>query len=366
MKLCVFHKVTLQTLKILFVCDIINTKDGDEMYKDKGIYVFPEGDTMKVFAFDGKKAIEYPSITYAEQLVNFLEIEMSVFRKAINNLKSYDDATVDEETLTRIFYSIYHLADIFYVDCPVYSFLMTNELRLLDEEYASFEAAESAVLRKNKGLQVLDVMTDLQAYLFYLCNIYCMTEGTHEAKVREVITNREYIFNIRFEKIVSTSPPDVEMFQGETFCFPFTKGYRFSTLKDYLWFVFINFLQYDYNFSECQHCGHFFIPKTKRKTLYCDRVRTEDGRTCKSIGPSAVSRRNAEFSVVLSEYDKAVNRNFKRVERFESRGAYDKKGKDLDYNDYSEWLERLHKVREEWKNGKVDDSEILNVIHELD
>ena len=119
-------------------------------------------------------------------------------------------------------------------------------------------------------------------------------------------------------------------------------------------------------FSECQHCGHFFIPKTKRKTLYCDRVRTDDGRTCKDIGPAIVSKRNAEFSAVLVEYDKAVNRNFKRVERFEGKLSDEKKGKDLDYAEYSEWLNKLREVREQWKNGEIDDEEILKVIHELD
>lgn len=366
MKLCFFRKDPFRTLKTFFVCGIIDTKDGAEMYKDIGIYVFPSGDKMRIFAFDGEKATEYPPLTYAEQLVDFLEIDMSVLIKQVNNLKSYDDATVDEELLTKIFYSIYHLADIFCEDSPVYSFLMTNELRHLDKKAVLFETVESAVLRKNRGLQVLEIMTDLQAYLFYLCNIYCMTDGNHADKVREVISNREQIFSIWFQEIVSTSPPSIEMFEREEFGFPITKGYRFSALQDYLWFVFINFLQYDVNFSECQHCGHFFIPKTKRKTLYCDRIRTEGGRTCKDIGPAVVSKRNAEFSTVLAEYDKAVNRNFKRVERFEGKLSDEKKGKDLDYKDYSEWLERLHAVREMWKNGEMDDAEMLKVIHELD
>lgn len=79
-----------------------------------------------------------------------------------------------------------------------------------------------------------------------------------------------------------------------------------------------------------------------------------------------MSKRNAEFSAVLVEYDKAVNRNFKRVERFEGKLSDEKKGKDLDYAEYSEWLNKLREVREQWKNGEIDDEEILKVIHELD
>ena len=69
---------------------------------------------------------------------------------------------------------------------------------------------------------------------------------------------------------------------------------------------------------------------------------------------------------MLSEYCKAVNWNFKRVERFEDKQSGEKHGKDLDYTEYSEWLTRLRESRERWKNGEVGDEEILNVIHELD
>lgn len=68
---------------------------------------------------------------------------------------------------------------------------------------------------------------------------------------------------------------------------------------------------------------------------------------------------------MLSEYDKAVNRNFKRVERFEEKQSNEKHGKDLDYAEYSEWLARLRVVRERWKNGEISDEEILKVVNEL-
>ena len=156
------------------------------------------------------------------------------------------------------------------------------------------------------------------------------------------------------------------MFQMTKFSYPFTKGYRFDTLKDYMWFIFLNVLQHDVNLSMCRYCGHFFIPKTKRKTHYCDRVRTEDSRTCKDIGPAFMKKLNAEHSVVLSEYDKAVNRNFKRVERFEDKLSDEKTGKDLEYSDYAEWHSKVFIARNLWKNGGLNDEEFLKLICELD
>lgn len=264
MELCPFCKVLFRTLKKVVVCDIIRAKGGVEMYRDRGVYVFPDKDRMRIFAYDSENAVEYPPLTYAEQLVDFLEIDMTPFRKAVNNLKSYDDNTVDNELLMNIFHSIYFLADNFCVDSTVYSFLMTNELRLLDRT-ASPETVETAVARKNRGLEVLELMTDMQSLLFYFAYIYCTTNGTHANKVHNIISGRARILDVRFEEVVSTAEPSTRMFYMSEFSFPFTKGYRFETLKDYLWFVFINFLQYDVNFSECKYCGHFFIPKMKKE-----------------------------------------------------------------------------------------------------
>lgn len=146
------------------------------MYRDRGVYVFPDKYMMRIFAYDGENAVEYPSRTYAEQLVDFLEIDMTPFRKAVKNLRSYDDKTVDCELLMNLFHSIYHLADIFCVDSPVYSFLMTNELRLLDRTAAP-ETVETAISRKNRGLEVLKLMTDMQSLLFNYAYMQSIRSG---------------------------------------------------------------------------------------------------------------------------------------------------------------------------------------------
>lgn len=84
MKLCLFRKVPFRTLKNIFVCDIIKAGWCREIYRDKGVYVFPDKDMMRIFAYDGENAVECPSLTYAEQLADFLEIDMTPFRKAVN------------------------------------------------------------------------------------------------------------------------------------------------------------------------------------------------------------------------------------------------------------------------------------------
>ncbi len=335
------------------------------MYRKRGLYVFPDGEKIRLFAYNGEAGTEYAETTFAHQLIDFLEIDMSMFCKALNNLKSYNDNEISVKQLGKIFGSIGFLADSFCKDNPVYSFLLSNEL-LLFEKKDGYDTWETAISRKNKGIDILEMMPDLQTLMFSLNHVYCTTDGTHAEKVYKVTLGRGAIFNCLFEEIISVTQPKKTMFQMTDFSYPFTKGYRFDTLKDYMWFIFINTLQYDVNLSMCRYCGHFFIPKTKKHTHYCDRVRTSDGRTCKNIGPAFIKKLNAEHSVVLSEYDKAINRNFKRVERFEDKLSDEKTGKDLDYNDYTEWHRKVYNARQQWKKGNLSDLEFLKIIHELD
>lgn len=65
------------------------------MYRDRGVYVFPDKDMMRIFAYDGEYTVEYPSLTFAKQLVDFLQIDMTSSRKTIKNFRLYDDKTVD-------------------------------------------------------------------------------------------------------------------------------------------------------------------------------------------------------------------------------------------------------------------------------
>lgn len=82
-------------MKNSVICDIIKAKSGVEMYRDRGVYVFPDKDMMRIFAYDGEYTVEYPSLTFAKQLVDFLQIDMTSSRKTIKNFRLYDDKTVD-------------------------------------------------------------------------------------------------------------------------------------------------------------------------------------------------------------------------------------------------------------------------------
>lgn len=104
-------------------------------------------------------------------------------------------------------------------------------------------------------------------------------------------------------------------------CFYMGKEFReelyFDSLQSYFSFLIMKFLSSKHKVVRCSCCGKFFIPKTKRETLYCDRI-AKNGRTCKQVGPA------------LSEY--------------------------------FQWLDRAERTRSEFLKGEISEEEALGVI----
>ena len=98
--------------------------------------------------------------------------------------------------------------------------------------------------------------------------------------------------------------------------FGLTKCYIFDSAANYLNFLLLNLIQLNPNICLCQNCGELFVAKTKKKTLYCDRIQPDSNKTCSEIGP----KNRAELQSTLfgfEDYGKAVERNYQRAKRTE-------------------------------------------------
>lgn len=144
------------------------------------------------------------------------------------------------------------------------------------------------------------------------------------------------------------------------------KMYFFQSYTEYYSFLLINFAQMKKKVRVCRCCGKFFIPKTKRITLYCDRAILLNGRTCKQVAPKLMHKYLKRNDVVLDEYERAKNRNYKRVERFENKLSNKPTGKDLTFSQYDSWMHRMSSAKTMYLQGKLDAEEFLSLIHELD
>ena len=145
-----------------------------------------------------------------------------------------------------------------------------------------------------------------------------------------------------------------------TFGDPLTTEYQFRSEEQYFIFLLQHFILSKPNVAVCQFCGRFFIPKTRKKTLYCDRI-VRDKRSCKRVAPHLKRKEKIAASRVLSE--------FKRVkEMMEKR--YDRTGDDktpsiidITYEQYFEWLLLATDARDRYLAGELTEDEAISIIY---
>lgn len=77
---------------------------------------------------------------------------------------------------------------------------------------------------------------------------------------------------------------DTEFVQVSKFPNLHTPEYLFRSLTDYYTFLILHFIATSPHVALCECCGRYFVPKTAKKTLYCDRP-LKDDKTCKDLGP---------------------------------------------------------------------------------
>lgn len=136
--------------------------------------------------------------------------------------------------------------------------------------------------------------------------------------------------------------------------------YQFRTEDHYYIFLLQNFLCSEPRVACCQYCGRYFIPKSRRKTLYCDRV-IRDGKTCKQVAPHLNRKERAAADKVVSEFNRVKDMLVHRLER----AQYDKKSSpiDLTREEYYRWLDAATAARERYLSGELSEEEAWKIIH---
>lgn len=132
----------------------------------------------------------------------------------------------------------------------------------------------------------------------------------------------------------------------------------FDNPQSYYDYLFFTFYLRDETVCECENCNRLFVPKTKKKTLYCDRV-FKDGKTCKQIGPALKYKEQYENDLVLQTFEKEKNKMYKRMERTQSFGETPKS---ISYDEYMAWLNTAVNAKNMYLNKELTDDEALRII----
>lgn len=137
----------------------------------------------------------------------------------------------------------------------------------------------------------------------------------------------------------------------------------FDNYTDYFVFLFLKFAEQKRRVLECPCCGKLFVPKSNRAEMYCDRVLV-DGKTCKQSAPKLARKLKQRNDPLLEEYERAKNRNYKRVERYENADGNDSVIR-LTFNEYKAWLDKASEMKRLYLQGKLSKDKFRNIINEL-
>lgn len=140
-----------------------------------------------------------------------------------------------------------------------------------------------------------------------------------------------------------------------------TTQYHFRSAVDYYHFLLLHFAADKPNVARCQCCGRYFIPKTKKKTLYCDSI-LKGSKTCKEWGPVLKHKLAVQDNEVIETIDRTKRKMYKRYERKEYSINQKPSEKDLSYFKYYEWLDQATKARDNYLEGKITKEDALKLI----
>ena len=111
----------------------------------------------------------------------------------------------------------------------------------------------------------------------------------------------------------------------------------------------------------CENCWNYFIPKTRKETLYCDRVM--DGVSCKKAGPNWKRKTGPEMDGALKTYNQLRARMMERLSRYMTAADENRDGLfPMSIAEYGEWSDMAHSARMTYLKGEISAEEFLRKI----
>lgn len=142
---------------------------------------------------------------------------------------------------------------------------------------------------------------------------------------------------------------------------PFGKPAKvfFRSEEFYYYFLLQHQLESNTRICKCQFCGRYFAPRTKHKTLYCDRI-VRDGKTCKEIAPYLKRKERVAACKVLSLFENSKGTMYQRV----YRASYDKEESvvDMARSQYDAWFNSATQARDRYLAGELTAEEAMTMI----
>lgn len=332
--------------------------DAVILIKKNGLYLLPKNkSTFKLFYSEGKTVKKLYENSYAKELVEMACIDSDAIQIALSYVFKEDivEKRYSPKRAERILTLNQKIAGLIKSFDTTLGLLLETELSTIEkpspDDRQGYE--KTAALQRKKYDDFNRAFQDLKV----LVNIYADIECALEEKPGRILNIEEDMINCTFaesyfidkKKRTETNPA-------------LTKMYYFDSAANYIRFLLFVMVRDNPNICICQNCGRLFVAKTKKRTYYCDRIDDDSGKKCSEIGPKHRMELQSKL-FGFADYDKAVERNYKRAKRTEEQYVKDTR---LEWDEYNAWLEKVKQAKKQWLNDELGDEDFLKIVRELD
>lgn len=318
-----------------------------------GLYVSvsDDGTIKRNLTVKNGETIDLASTTVNDEIIAFSELNFKYYAELLEHIEnmcedSYVEVTdgdfgetgIDIDAYAEILKTVNELIAVLEESNPLHGTLLRT---LLEDQIPPDDG--SAMYLINSEAKITDCLSSVMQLQFLINDIlYDFRSGTPLD-----MENKYSIFKT------------AEFTQIQTLGEKVTVQYRFRSLIDYYIFLMMRFIEDQPSVNLCLCCGKYFIPKTKRTTLYCDRI-IRNGKTCKQIAPALKHKRDAAQDSVIETFDRTKRKMYKRLERADYSSRLLAHG--LTPTQYYDWLGKAEQARNEYLAGKISAEEALEII----
>lgn len=320
------------------------------MQRTPGLYVsLQNGGIIKRTLVTNKGETELDETTIGAELIWFAELDFSTYLDALIKIEDLAEKTEDDgdpknygtvyldifdELLTEANELVYDIEDVY----PALGSLMR------------FDLLDHTPKDDGTGMYVYNAKYAICEQIAEPVRFYIL--------LREVLEDLSFGVPLDFEDKYATLTQGT-VTQRYTFAGTLETEYCFRSIKNYYKFLLINYLNSDPNVARCFCCGQYFIPKTRKTTLYCDRV-ISNGKTCKEIAPVIKRKIAVDTDPVLKAFERTKQKMYKRYER--ATDSLKKLSKGISIEKYWNWSEAASAARDKYLKGELTAEEALKII----
>ena len=323
------------------------------MKRNTGLYISynNKGQVRKTLVTSkGETHIE--NSTIAKELLSFLNMSLAPFTEVAEYLNvisanvEIDDpdhfGEVDLVAFQELLKTTVQVIEVFEEENIFHGTL----LRTLMEDAVPPDDGSAMYIYQTKLeiLKRLDAILQTQHYIELALHILCEKKEFSIAKDFPMLDSVETVQILSMDKALRAE-------------------YYFRSPCNYYCYLFLVYLYKKPNVARCQCCGDFFIPKTKKVTLYCDRV-IKNGKTCKQIAPHLKRRINAKSDEVLKTFERTKQKMYKRYER--ANDSLEPLAHGLSWNEYEQWQKSAREAKDKYVLGEITAEEALEFIEVKD